>query len=831
MKRALFICGIATLVLVLITTIDFQQNTHLSKSKKLVKEDRIDLAVALEVELTMDLELGYVPKDRLHQANLKTAAIKDDIKRSNVPEIEWKEHGPSNVGGRTRTLIFDKADSTGSTVLAGSASGGIWRGYQIFTAKPIWQNLTPYFSNLSIGSLVQHPDTPNIIYAGTGEGWFNGDAVRGIGIIKSSDGGNSWNRLPSTANSNFRYVQKLVIDTNGDLIACTRNNGVMRSENGGVNWTKILGSGIGGFSDRAADFEISSDGSFYATLGIYSSDGLYKSENNGLTWEFIHGNGMPTENFRRIEVGVAPSNSDVVYAVLEAFDGSCLGIYRSLDAGSNWTSLEIPTSESGLIFGRNQLWYDLAVTVDPQNENHVIIGGVNLFRSTNGGDTWDQLSNWFNTYEHPFVHADQHSILIDPNNPSRALFSNDGGVFMTTTLQIGDPQFNHVVKDYNVTQFYSCTVHPSIRGLIAGGSQDNGSQVIMNENTTDGFKISGGDGAYVHFAGDEGEYLISSFTNNNYNIYQDFDFIGNISFDGGSFINPTTVIGNYFYGNAGDGQYFRVDITGYLEEDLVYVYEFDDNTIRHISVSPNIEKRLYFGFSDGRVLYVDNVDDDYLKNGVEIFNTEGNISCVAVEPGDESHILVTISNYGEVSVWETRNGGGNWQVAENNLPDMPVRWAVFAPGKHHEVLLATETGIWRTDSIRGAWTHWIPESGFPNARTDMIKIQEQTGTIVVGTHGRGFFTTDHYEEFVGIKQKAHNDLDLRISPNPTTNYLNVQTTEPIIGKYSIYSIRGNLVLNGDFDNNPIYLENLPAGTYVIYISNGKYNYSKQFIKF
>jgi photosystem II stability/assembly factor-like uncharacterized protein len=805
--------------------------THSNISKP-SKADRIDEAIEMEIAITQDLALGYVPKSRLYRANNIAAAYKTDAyPRRPDHTIQWRERGPINVGGRTRAMIFDALDSTGTTILAGSVSGGIWRGSQIFTAKPFWTNLTPTESNLAIGALAQDLFNPFIIYAGTGEGWFNGDAVRGFGILKSIDGGNSWSRIQNTNNSQFKYIQKIVVDRFGHVYACTRDNGVMKSMNQGEHWVKILGNGIHAFSDRAADIEIAQDGTLFASLGIFSSDGLYRSDDDGNNWQFIHQNGIPANDFRRAEIAVAPSNSNVVYAILEDNGGSCLGIYRSGDKGNNWTSLPIPTSASGLRFGRNQLWYDLALSVDPKDHNRLIIGGVNLFQSTNGGGSWIQLSNWFETSEHAYVHADQHSILFHNDNSSRALFANDGGVFACNNLNTTTPTFLHVVTDYNVTQFYSCAIHPMDPGQIAGGSQDNGCLVFPNDLTTIATTVTSGDGGFVHYAGETGEYLITSFTNNNYNIYLNNDLIDELSLQGGLFVNPTTVDNKYFYGNADQAQYFRINLEGNIEEDYVFVPEFKDLTIRHIACSPNISNRLYFGLSEGRVYYVDDADKGDERTAVQIMNKSGSVSCIAIEKGNENHMLVTISNYGEVSVWETRDGGTNWKDVENNIPDMPVRWVVFAPGRTQEALLATEAGVWRTDSLQGTQTQWYPSPDFPNARTDMIKVHEASGKIVVATHGRGLFTTDYYQPYVANFNQKTDVMKISVFPNPTSTHIHIQSAAQIAGRYNIYTLDGTSLQSGIFrGNNKINIYSLPSGSYLLSIENIDGVLTKRFLK-
>ena len=253
------------------------------KSTNAMPEAAIDQLMSM----TMDPILGR----RTPEALLKA---RDLIKKGHYKNHKdftlerWTERGPVNVGGRTRAIVIDQNDPTGNTVWAGSVGGGLWKTVNFLSEDITWSPINDFFQNIAISSIVQDPNNLSVMYFGTGEGWFNGDAIRGLGIWKTVDGGANWEQLSSSNNYVFAYIQKLAINTEGHIYACTREGGLQRSVDGGTSWTKILGGGIGGgFSNRAADIEVAANGDLYASFGIFSSDGIYKSTNSGATWSSL----------------------------------------------------------------------------------------------------------------------------------------------------------------------------------------------------------------------------------------------------------------------------------------------------------------------------------------------------------------------------------------------------------------------------------------------------------------------------------------------------------------------------------------------------------------
>ena len=360
------------------------------------------------------------------------------------------------------------------------------------------------------------------MYVGTGESYGSNSTTRGAGIWRSTNGGNTWTRLSST--TNFYCVNDIVVrNENGNSVvyAAVDGNyyngvwhgaaqaGLQRSTNDGSTWTQVLPSIPSNSPNYVAnDIEIGPNNRLwigtiatpYAATDRGGGRVLYSD--NGTSWTTAYSHTV-TNGYGRVEVAVAPSNASYVYAVIE--DQNVVdGIVRTTNGGSTWSNLSEPNDDDLGIpatdFSRGQAWYNLIAAVDPSNPNSVIVGGINLHRSTNGGTSWSQISKWSNnpnmgTQPYSLVHADQHNILYKPGSSSELIFGNDGGVYWTNN--ISSAATSSVISDrnngYNVTQYYAGAIHPSSgSNVMIGGTQDNGSHLLNSTGLGSGTEISGG---------------------------------------------------------------------------------------------------------------------------------------------------------------------------------------------------------------------------------------------------------------------------------------------------------------------------------------------------
>ena len=751
---------------------------------KLSRQDRIDLAMKQEFNLTKDPSLNRVPRERLVTAdNYRKQLLQNGAGRYNaaVPGLIWQERGPNVVAGRTRALLFDLTDAGNGykKVWAGSVGGGLWYTTDITAATPSWVKVDDFMNNLAVTAIVQNPANPLEMYVGTGEGWFNGDAIKGLGIWKSTNGGASWSQLPSTVN--FSYVNDLLISSTGNLYASLRSNGglggIQKSTNGGASWTQVLGSPLLGASADGGDLELAANGDIYATLGnANSSGGVYlanivvngSANGNAGTWTDITPNSTgiittPSNTWNRIELASAPSDANIVYGLFEAYNSDdCTDIEVYNKATNTWTVKTVPTiidQGDNSNFTRAQAWYDLIAAVDPNNANSVYIGGVDALRSDDGGTVWTQMSTWSLFMATGFtssqiVHADQHVIAFAPGSSSRAVWGTDGGIYYTANANIvstSKPTYASKNTGYNVTQFYSCAISPTLSNYFLAGAQDNGSRKFTVAGLNNTSSASGGDGGFCHIDQDNNNIQITSYVYNNYYVSTN----GGTSFttrsfnDNGSFINPTDYdnTGNILYGGDNAGMYFRWNdpATAGSSTDDVTCTQFSGASITHVFVSPTINNRVFFGLDNGSVVVVDNANTGTVVTGTVIRTGTGSVSGIVVDPLNSNHMLVTYSNYGVTSIFETMNASATtpaWTAVEGNLPDMPVRWVMFDPRNSDWALIATELGVWSTDNLNGGATDWQPtNTGLANVRVDMLQYRASDRTIAAATHGRGLFTT------------------------------------------------------------------------------------------
>ena len=739
-----------------------------------VYPDRPDLAMQQEFDLTHDPATGTVPRERLlaalrfNETKLKNQALQRTA-ASVLAGAAWEERGPSNVAGRILSLVLDPTDATGNTLWAGAAGGGLWKATNATSANVQWQNVNPFFSTLAVSAVAVVPGTkPAVIYAGTGEGFFNSDAIRGAGIWKSSDGGATWAQLPATAsNVDFQRITKIVVHpVTKDVYAVTRDGGLYRSQNGGTSWSQLLNT-LNQYSQAngTADIEIGADNTIFVTSGLFDTDGIYRSTTgNAGSWTKLNtlaGSGLPTTGYQRIEVACAPSDANRVYALFQsASTNGILDIYRSMDKGTTWTVMPKPGG-AAFDFTRGQAWYDLAAGVSPTNPDVLYVGGIDVWLSTDAGavtPTWSKRSDWTaSVTASDYVHADQHAILFLPSAsaPSnRAFFGSDGGIAYSANASSTASTFSSRNNGLNVTQYYGLAMHPTNYNYFLAGAQDNGTQQYTAPGMNATTRASGGDGGLCAIDQDDPSLQISSYVYNQYYRSTDggasFSNLIRISSTIGSFINPWDYDSraNVLYARHNTNLYMAWTNVSTTNAPVTITPSLGTGagTVTHVTVSPLTANRVYFGMVGGKVARVDNANTTTptVKILFALAANRGSTSCVAVDPANEQHLLVTYSNYGFVSVFETTNADAatpTWTSVEGDLPDMPVRWALFDPRNTARAILATEMGVYATDLLAGAATAWSPLPNLTNTRIDMLRYRSGDKLVVAATHGRGLFTS------------------------------------------------------------------------------------------
>ncbi|HEX8172679.1 MAG TPA: hypothetical protein VF824_19235 [Thermoanaerobaculia bacterium] len=695
----------------------------------------------------------------------------------------WKFLGPGNVGGRTRTLVIDS--NAPDVMYAGGVSGGIWKSNN---GGAWWEPRGDVLANLTVNSLAMHPVDHAVLYAGTGEGYFREEQrgtnlpLRGNGIYVTRDGAASWTHLASTATPDFHFVNDLTISTHepSRIYAATRT-GVFRSNDAGASWTRVLATTVkGGCLDLAFRGDTSGD-FLLVSCGTFEQATVYRTEHgeSDTAWTPV----LSEPDMGRTTLAIAPSNPSIVYALSasnepgEQHEGF-LAVYRSTKSGEtgSWetrASNDDPDIVTRMLLsnprGACQLppewvtmgWYCNTIAVDPADPERVWAGGVDLFRSDDGGRTWGRGSDWAAQSKLPqFVHADQHSIVFDPRydgvNNRRMYATNDGGIYRTNDARGGVAlgrnaacqdhmfmDFTPLISNYGVTQFYHGAVSPDGRMFMAG-AQDNGTNLGFVEDPQHWFRVLGGDGGYVaidprapqvwYAEAQFGYFTVSQghgeFKEAFDGLDDDFLFITPFAMDPNE--SKRLWIGGRYLWRTDDGAKLWKRASTQLPAQ-----------VSAVAIAPGASDRVVAGTNGGDI--VRNTAATKASPVTQWKSTrprEGFVSWLSYDPIDVNTVYATYSGFGGAHVWTSNDGGETWSSIDANLPDIPVHSIVVDPTRRDRLYLGTDLGVFVSLDRGTSWN--VENTGYPPVVTEALVIgQGATGPALYAfTHGRGAWRTE-----------------------------------------------------------------------------------------
>ncbi|WP_329806940.1 T9SS sorting signal type C domain-containing protein [Flavobacterium facile] len=781
----------------------YLQNHPFAKTKQMSKSERKELA--LPPNAFYEQEWLYSSNPNLDRPEPEaTLQLQESLRQielsGRVPgdglDNQWIERGPNNVGGRVRVLQFAPGSTT--KVFAGGVAGGLWVNNDITSVASQWQPVNGVPGNLAVSCLTVDPNNSNIMYLGTGEVYTWG-AVNGNGVYKSIDGGQNWINIfgaaTATVANNIVYIQDIVAWNNPTtnqtevFFGCDAmyySEEVTQASGGtatytylgsnaiglyrctdGVNFARIDQASLKNASNRfyaPNKFAIGSDGKLWMGSKynyIYgTAGGMVFSTTNGATWTNVRNLG----NNGRVEIVASKQTPNKLYVLLQNESGvgdlaqfavttdgfATAPTYRTIpddvDTG-------IPAND----FTRGQNFYDLLIGIDPNNDDTLIIGGIDLFKTTNGGVNFTQISKWSNNnnlaaLNVPVVHADHHCIAFA--NSSRLVMGNDGGIFYSNTGAIGATSIASRNNGLNITQFYKAAINQTgVSQKLLAGAQDNGSQFIDNAPgiPAASVSVSGGDGCWA-FIDKQDEFMISSYV---YNIYyrknmsggtlntivnngNDGDFVNQCGYDSNS---------NILYTNGTAAATYR--IYRFSGADLTTQATLSDALLNNIPTylqpSPHTANRLLVGLANGRLLRLNSADGTPTWASIGDATWVGAVSDIRYG-ATENDIFVTFHNYGVVNVWYTANGGTSWQNKEGNLPNLPVKCILQNPNATNEVILGTELGVWYTVDFNAASPTWRrANNGMKDVKVLSFDYRSVDNTILAATFGRGMWTGQFWQ--------------------------------------------------------------------------------------
>lgn len=848
------------------------------------------------VELNKRIESGRFRPEK--NMKLFAGSANGGTQSKNITNM-WVERGPYEVGGRVRGIMFDPNDPTGKKVWAGGVSGGLWYNNDITNANSEWTLVDGFWSNTTISCITSDPNNSQIFYVGTGE-VETGD-FSGLGIWKTTNGGATWQQvfnLESGYNSNvkrgmYNVPTIKVVNNNGvsevyagvagtyygdaGVFAGLYEAGLYKSTDG-TNFTlvnSLLATATRGYDIQ--DIEVGADNAIWVATrnsmfsGSASGGRIFKSTDHGATFNNVYNVG---DNTARVMVEVSNTNPLKAYALMEGPTASePVRIAKTIDGGTTWISTNtsgsgitlpnpVDTSQPDNDFTRGQSFYDLVIETDPANDDHVYVGGIDSYKSTDGGASWTQYTKWSNnnamaSASISLVHADQHALVFNPKDPNQFVMGTDGGIFFAANKNnlASNSAIGKRNKRFNVTQFYHGTLNPvasyTNEEMILG-AQDNGTQALLGtplaSNFYNGQEVSSGDGAYTAYDNQD-SYLITSYVYNNHYIFNaqgQYYLLGTADRNLGQFINPLAVDRNLdiAYTNAKSSNSTSIILNrvsgltssplSLVRTQLTIASVAAGEFITDILSSPytTASSTLFIGLSSGKLYKVTNADTTHNVSLIN-YNFGGYISDVKLG-ASESEIMVTVSNFNKTSVFYTTDAGITWVSKEGNLPDIPVKAIFMNPQDSNEVILGTYFGVWGTTNFQAASPTWaLYSDGLGKFKVNHFDYRASDNTILAVTYGRGAFTTRINNTSLGTNNSNHQVFKNQVYPNPTRGPIHVKLENGKNMDVEIFDASGRIVFTKKNvkSDEEFFIDTLTKGDYILKASqNGTLIYTSTIIK-
>ncbi len=677
-------------------------------------------------------ENGEIPHLARWQAFKEIQATMDGFPQS------WTSFGPTNISGRILSYAFDPNNS--QILWVGSASGGLWK---TTNGGNTWKPMTDHIPSLAVSSVAINPKNSQSMLMGTGEGYRNIDAVHGLGVLKSTDGGATWDT------TSFAYEKSLSVSTfgmvwdpvNTNNVYLAATNGIWKSGDAGETWTqKKTGRATAIVIDKNAPSTL------YAAI---ESSGIYKSIDNGQKWTAIT-IGLPAAtSIGFTSLAICDAFPNVLYTgIANKSTNGLEGFYKTSNGGNNWVKLANAPN-----FYSTQGWYDNVTAVSPADTTLIFAGGVNLYRTTDGGTNWPTVGGGV-------VHPDQHSFAFDPSNSQTVYAFTDGGVFKST-----DSGVNWVGKNAGLVtfQFYAIASALTNTDLVSGGTQDQGTNIL-----------NAGDGntQWNRWIGADGMVTNIDYTNNDIMYGEKQKGNHQKTIDGG---NPTFSINT---GIPRDSKGYRGPWVTPVVMDPVnpqVLYTISLNSIykttsggQKISGSNGWTNKWGFpavGTGSTNPIAIDMVDNNIVyvfvsstksvlrssDAGTSWAPTEtspgSKTSDLEADPDTKGALYATQSTYTRgQQIWTSADSGNTWVNISNNFPPTPAQSIAITKASDtnvKQIYVGTDLGVFMTFDSDYYWLEFNGE--LPYVVIDDIHFHPVDKTVRVGTHGRGYWNTKALE--------------------------------------------------------------------------------------
>jgi PKD repeat protein len=697
-----------------------------------------------------------------------------DLAAQGIPKSTngtWSIIGPIGkpTGGGAGRLNFIRFDPTNSnTIWVGAPDGGLWKTTNGGTN---WTTNTDQLTTIGVSDVAIDPTNTQIMYLATGDS--DGSDTYSIGLLKSTDGGNTWNTSGLTwATTLGRTIGRVLVNPNNpQIILVFASNGIHRSTNGGTTFSQVSTIGV---SD--GEFKPGDPNTVYACGTTFR-----RSTDGGATWTAVT---LPLTGIGRLSMAVSAGNTAYVYLLAaNNTDNGYKGLMRSTNSGTSFTSQSTTPNILGFDNGADaggQGWYDLAIAVSPTNAEEVIIGGINHWRSTNGGSTWTMISHWYGGFQKPYVHADVHDIQFLPGSGTTILSANDGGFFKTTN---SGGSWTDLSSNLAIAQQYRFSLSTSSASMILAGHQDNGTN--RTTNLTAWTEVGGGDGM---------DCFIDR-TNNNRQIssvyYGDYSrtLTGGATFADiadpagqGEWVSPIhqdPVDANIAYTGGRAAFYKTSNIwASSVTWTTMGTPPPAAGTITEFAIAPSNNQVIY-ALKDGSGGVSKSTNGGTAFTSCATPTTAASPTWVAISNTDPNVVFVVYSGYSATNkVFKSTNGGTSWTNISTGLPNVPVNCIVYQNGAAggDGVYIGTDVGVYYRDNGTNGWIDF--SSGLPNCAVTDLEIYYATNRLRAATFGRGTWDSDLYSSVPTAPVASFTANNTTICVGQSVQFTNTSTGQP-----------------------------------------------------
>ncbi|MCU0371687.1 MAG: T9SS type A sorting domain-containing protein [Ignavibacteria bacterium] len=787
-----------------------------------------------------------IPQDKFYKGFEYSRDKLADVFENDFADA-WTSIGPNNIGGRSISLAVHPVDT--SIVFIGSASGGIWKSTSGGLGANAWTIINTGYPSLAVSSIVIDSVNPNIMFIGTGENYGyqysvnNGVNVRvtrgmyGIGILKTTNGGTTWTKSLDWSYSNQRGVWTICQNPkNSNILYASTSEGVYKTYNAGASWVNVLNY------QMVMDMLINhiDTNIVYASVGNLSNNipnanvGIYKSTNGGVNWTKLTG-GLPSFWSGKATLQLYRGNPNYIYANIANDITTYVGYYRSTDAGTTWTvgSISVPSS--------NQGWYNQGHLVKSNDPNQILVGCLDVHKSTNGGTSFSIKSSWsaWNTGATPpgqpegpsnFVHADVHYYVENPKDPNKIYIAADGGLYRSNNF--GETFFS-CNGGYVTSQFYASLGNSFTDSIFCvGGLQDN--RAAFYQGTTAWYKTFGGDGMCCQVNSQNPQICYTEYTygavsrsNNGGVSWSGLSIPGSGSSSNYCFAAPYVVCpsnpsimyiaGTNFYKSTNGGTSFGTTLnyfgggkalsmaTSWVGTDTIYV-----GTTPEGSTAAAIWRSL-----NGGTTWT-NISGSAVPNR---YPTD-----LFANPFNAKEVYATFGGFGSAHVLKSTDAGTTWTNITGSLPDVPTQCVMIDPVYPNNIYVGNDLGVYASTNSGTTWGEY--RTGMPYSIVFDLAYVPVSRKIRALTHGSGIWE----RKLTSIPTAVQNES----GEMPKEYYLNQNYPNPFnpvtridfgVSKQAFVSIivydmagrRVSRLINGNYTPGNYHVMfdagNLPSGIY------------------